>query len=184
MLTLAFSFGLLGSCSLEYEEEANPESTTPEFVFNEANFTRVEKNSTKIRMNAEKIEQYKADAFSFAREVEFLTFTEEGEEETEGRCDMLSADTRNEKYILLGAIEIDMKKDNMKIRAESLNFDKRTEQITSGIDQKVTLTRSDADVSGYGFSASGVSRRFEFLRDAAGTIETDDGEEKSEETGD
>ena len=136
------------------------------------------KNKKKIKMNAEKIEQYKADSFSFAKNVEFKTFDDEGKDETSGSCDMISADTVKERYILLGDVKMDMISEDMKIEADSLNFDKKNEQITSGIDQKVTIKRNDIDMEGIGFSASGVSKTFAFDRDVAGEIETENEDEK------
>ena len=172
---IAFSFF---SCSLEYEKEEAPESSYPEFTFTNAEFTKIEKNKKKIKMNAEKIEQYKADSFSFAKNVEFKTFDDEGKDETSGSCDMISADTVKERYILLGDVKMDMISEDMKIEADSLNFDKKNEQITSGIDQKVTIKRNDIDMEGIGFSASGVSKTFAFDRDVAGEIETKNEDEK------
>ena len=158
---IAFSFF---SCSLEYEKEEAPESSYPEFTFTNAEFTKIEK--------------YKADSFSFAKNVEFKTFDDEGKDETSGSCDMISADTVKERYILLGDVKMDMISEDMKIEADSLNFDKKNEQITSGIDQKVTIKRNDIDMEGIGFSASGVSKTFAFDRDVAGEIETENEDEK------
>ena len=173
--TIAFSFF---SCSLEYEKEETPESSYPEFTFNNAEFTKIEKNKKKIKMNAEKIEQYKADSFSFAKNVEFSTFDSDGKDETNGSCDLISADTIKERYILLGDVRMNMISEDMKIEADSLNFDKKNEQITSGIDQKVTINRNDIDMDGFGFSASGVSKTFAFNRDISGTIESKNEDEK------
>ncbi|MCR5126162.1 MAG: LPS export ABC transporter periplasmic protein LptC [Treponema sp.] len=177
-LTLAFTLltalAILPSCSLDYEKEESPESSYPEFTFNNAEFTKVEKSKKKVKMNADKIEKYKADSLSFAKNVDFSTFDEDGNDDTQGSCDLISADTAKEHYILFGDVKMNMISQNMQIFADSLNFDKKNEQITSGLDQKVTIKREDIDMSGIGFSASGVSKTFAFDRDVSGFIETDE----------
>lgn len=172
---LVFVFIFLSSCSLEYEKEENPENTTPEFTFTNANFSRVEKDKKKMLIVAEKIEQYKTDSTSFAKNVKFNTFNDEEKDEIEGNCNFIFVNTINERYMLFGNIEMNMISQNMKIKAESLNFDKKNEQITSEINQKVTIRRNDIEISGIGFSASGVSKKFAFLKEVSGEIETENG---------
>lgn len=185
LLAAAVLSAISAGCSLEYEKERNPEATTPEFVFRKARFSRVEEGATTMRMSADKIEQYKADGVSVAKNAEFRTFDREGNAETECSCERVSADTRGEVYVLLGAIEMNMIPQNMSISAESLRFDRKNEQITSGTEQPVTIHRDDADITGVGFSASGVSRTFSFARSVSGTIETkEDGEAANGEAAD
>ena len=62
----------------------------------------------------------------------------------------------------------------MLIEADSLNFNKKTEQITSGKSSEVRLKKNDIMMQGYGFSASGVSKSFSFVDTVSGTIITDD----------
>ena len=185
IFAIASATAALLSCSLEYEKEDAPESSYPEFTFNNAEFTKIERSKKKIKMSAEKIEQYKADSFSFAKNVVFNTFDTDGKDETSGSCDLISADTVKERYILFGDVKMDMVSENMSITAESLNFDKKNEQITSGIDQTVVIKRDDIDMEGVGFSASGVSKTFAFDRDVSGEIETkNEDEEKRAEPDD
>ncbi len=158
-----FFVPILFSCSLNYEKEKNPESTTPEFVFTNAQFSRVEQEKTTMRLTAQKIEQYKNDGVSVAKNAEFSTFDKDGNDETAGSCQRISADTKNERYILLGDIKMNLISQEMKINAESLNFDKKNEQITSGTEQVVTIIRDDAEITGTGFAASGVSKTFSFF---------------------
>jgi len=160
------------SCSLSYEKEESPESKTPEFTFSNVNFTRTENDKITMKMNAQTLEQYKSDSFSFAKNTNFNTFDKDGNNETKGECELLSADMNNEHYILFGNINLNLISQEMEIFAESLNFDKKNEQITSGNTQKVRIKNKDTDVSGTGFRASGISKRFSFTKEVSGTIES------------
>ncbi|BDC95449.1 LPS export ABC transporter periplasmic protein LptC [Treponema saccharophilum] len=171
---------IIPSCSLQYAREENPESANPEFTFNNARFFRVEKNRTTMEMSAAKIEQYKTDSMSFAKDAEFRTYKDDGALETSGRCDLISADTGNERYMMFGNITVDVKSQEMTIQAESLNFDQKNEQITGGAQMPVRVTKNGTEIEGTGFSASGVSKTFSFSSAVSGTIETDD--ENGEET--
>ena len=62
----------------------------------------------------------------------------------------------------------------MEIEADTLNFNKKTEQITSGKSSEVHLTKKDVTMQGYGFSASGVSKSFSFVDTVSGIINTGD----------
>lgn len=173
IFSIVFAINSL-SCSLNYAKEDNPESSTPEFIFNNARFSKIEKRKLKMKMEAEKIEQYKSDSFSFAKNSVFKTFNENGNEETSGKCDLVSADTNNERYMLFGNINMNLIEQEMEIFADSLNFDKKNEQITSGTEQTVKIIKKDTEITGIGFSASGVSKKFTFNKNVIGTIETDD----------
>lgn len=163
----------LSSCSLDYAREESVEETNPEMIFNNAAFSRVRANRVSVSLEAEKMEQYKGGAESFAAGVAFRTFGEDGAPETEGECDLISADTKNENYYLFGNIDLRLPADKTRIFAEYLNFDKRSEQITGGSESAVSIVREDAEIVGVGFSASGVSRSFSFLRSVSGTLETE-----------
>mgnify|MGYP002623828484 CR=1 FL=1 len=171
---------LISSCSLNYAKEENPEATVPEFIFSNSTFSRTEIGKTTMKFAAQKIERYKADGISVAKDVAFKTFSKDGEAETEGKSERVIADSQNELYVLLGGIEMNLVQDEMKIEAESLHFDRKNEQITSGLFQAVTIHKKDADITGTGFSASGISKTFQFLNDVFGTIETSEDEEESE----
>ena len=169
-IALLFSF----SCSLNYLNSENSEGSIPEFSFKNARFTKYETGKKNISLKAEKLEQYKSDNAVFARNAEFETYTSEGKEETSGKCQLLSANTKKDIYTLYGDINLNLEKQDMRISAESLNFNKKTEQITSGKDSEVKLEKKDVVMSGYGFSASGVSKSFSFLTQVSGTINTSD----------
>ena len=175
--SVIFSF----SCSLNYLKSENSEDKIPEFCFKNANYAKYEASKKNITLKAAKLEQYKSDNAVFVSDAEFETFDKEGNAETKGSCELVSANTKKEIYTLYGNINLSLPKQDMTIEADSLNFNKKTEQITSSRTGEVKLTKKDIKVSGYGFSASGVSNSFSFIDSVSGTILTD--EKKDESSG-
>ena len=169
------------SCSLNYLQGENSESSIPEFCFKNANYTKYEANKRNVTLKAEQLEQYKSDNAVFARNAHFETFDEEEAMETGGSCQLIAADTKKEIYTLYGDIILSLPKQDMEIAADTLNFNKKTEQITSGKSSEVRLTKKDITMQGYGFSASGVSKSFSFIDTVSGTINTSDGNDASSE---
>lgn len=164
----------LTSCSLNYEKEENQENLTPELILKSVKFKKIENNRLKVKMNADIIEQYKSDSFSFASNVDFTIFNTNEQKELFGKCNFISADTINEKYILLGNINLSVVEQNIDIFAETLNIDKKNEQITSGINNKVQIKKDNMDIVGVGFSASNISNSFSFSDKATGNIITEE----------
>ena len=180
LIILASIISLSFSCSLNYLKSENSEDTIPEFSFKNANYSKYESSKKNVSLKAEQLEQYKSDNSVFAKNAEFETFDSDGKEETSGSCQLISANTRKEIYTLYGQIQLNLPKQEMQISADSLNFNKKTEQITSGKNSEVKLIKKDIEMSGYGFSASGVSKTFSFIDSVSGTIVTDDKNENSE----
>lgn len=174
-IIIAFSICFM-SCSLEYYKSQNSEDSIPEFIFNEAKFSRYEAGKSKIRLRAEKIEQYKSDSAAYAKNAEFDSYDDTGKIETSGSCGLLEAKIRTENYKLFNNIYLNMISQKMELNAQSLAFSKKSEQITSGYDSEVKLKKEGMEVSGTGFSASGISKAFTFDYGAAGTIETKESE--------
>jgi len=175
--TFFFSF----SCSLNYMKSENSEDTIPEFCFRNAQYTKYEASKKNIFLKTEQLEQYKSDNSVFAKNAEFETFSKDGKEETSGSCGLIAANTQKEIYTLYGDIQLNLHKQEMQISADSLNFNKKTEQITSGKNSEVRLNKNDINISGYGFSASGISKTFSFTDSVSGTIKTND-ENQNQET--
>ncbi len=175
LLLSIFSF----SCSLNYMKGENSEDKIPEFSFKNANYVKYESGKKNVSLKAEKLEQYKSDNAVFASNAEFETFDKEGKDETSGSCALVSANTKKEIYTLYGDISLKLSKQDMEIEADSLNFNKKTEQITSSRTSEVKLSKKDIQMSGYGFSASGVSKTFSFVDTVSGTIVTDDKNESA-----
>jgi len=164
----------LGSCSLNYGRDENSESTIPELNFSNATFKRVEDGQTTISMNAAQLEQYKSDNASFAKDVQFSTYDDNNQLDTEGSCRLLSADTKNKKYGLYNDISLHVNSQSLEITAQALKFDGKTEQLTSNRDSEVSIKKDDMETKGRGFSASGVSKTFSFMYAVDGEVTTED----------
>lgn len=178
ILFLILSFSLF-SCSLKYNEDISDESNLPEFIFEDSVFTRYEDNVKTINLNADRLEQYKIGNSMYAENVEFNLFSKTGELETSGKCGLLGSNSKEEKYVLFDNIQINNKKDKIDISAESLNWNGKTEQLTSGLNDVVSIKKDKTEIRGSGFSASGINKQFVFTGYVSGNIETD--EEKSDE---
>ncbi len=166
------------SCSLNYAKEENSEDMIPEFTFSNASFSRYEKANLTMELTAEKVEQYKTSGKSVAKQAEFHTFDAEKKPQTDGKCNIISADTKNKQYVLLGDIYLKIFSQDTEIYAESLKIDNKNEQITSGKDDEVTIAKKDTEITGKGFSASSLSNSFAFTQEVSGIIETDSQEEE------
>ncbi|MDY6397029.1 MAG: LPS export ABC transporter periplasmic protein LptC [Treponema sp.] len=172
LLIIAIFFSV--SCSLNYLNSENSEASIPEFCFKNASYTKYEASKKNVSLKAEQLEQYKSDNAVFAKNAVFETYDTDGKEDTGGSCQLISANTKKEIYTLYGDIQLRLPKQDMLIEADSLNFNKKTEQITSGKSSEVRLKKNDIMMQGYGFSASGVSKSFSFVDTVSGTIITDD----------
>lgn len=164
---------IFASCSLEYYKSQDSDATTPEFIFNDATFLRFSNGKTKIKLNSQKIEQYKADNSSYAKNAEFDSYDDNGNLEAAGSCELLEAKFETEEYKLFKNIKLNLLSQKMKIEAENLYFDKKSEQITSGNDSEVQIEKDGLTVAGKGFSGSGVSKVFHFAETVNGIIETE-----------
>ena len=172
LLLTVFPFSF--SCSLNYLQGQNSEDSIPEFCFINANYTKYESSRRNVTLKAGQLEQYKSDNAVFAKNASFETFDEDENTETSGSCQLIAAATKKEIYTLYGDIILSLPKQDMEIEADTLNFNKKTEQITSGKSSEVHLTKKDVTMQGYGFSASGVSKSFSFVDTVSGIIDTDD----------
>lgn len=158
------------SCSLNYGTEENSESTIPEFNFTNAVFSRYSNNKKTMEVNAEAIEQYKSDGNTYAKNADFVTFSNKGETTTSGVCDLLSADVDNEQYNLFDNININIYDKNITLDAQVLHFDGKTEQLTGSFEDEVSISKDDTTLKGTAFSASGISNTFSMISGVEGQI--------------
>lgn len=170
---VCFSLWLLSSCSLKYGNDVFDESVIPEFIFDNSEFSRYEENVKTMSLKAAKLEQYKTGKSMYGQQVEFSLFDKKGELETSGECGLLAANTKEERYALYDKIVINSKKDDVKIKAESLKWNGKSEQLVSGRNDVVSIEKGGTVMRGSGFSASGVSRKFIFTGYVNGDIDTD-----------
>ena len=173
-IILLFSTVLFFSCSVKYEETVRAENVVPEFIFTNVNLSRYENNKLSVTFTAEKLEQYKNSPESYAQNIEFSSYNKNNELITEGSCKLLSVNTDTEIYTLFDDIQVSSKEDNVKFYSDSLKWNAKTEQLTSGKSDTVRIEKNDAIIYGSGFSASGVSKSFSFSGSVSGQIITKD----------
>lgn len=170
-----FSYGFflfsLFSCSLKYDQSVNAEETNPEFVFTHANLIRYENGSESVRVYADNIEQYKNSDITYGKNITFTTYDDENKIETEGSCGYLYADSENELYEMYDGIKIYNKSDNTNFFANMLKWNGKNEQLTGGKLDTARIEKDGTVIYGTGFSASGVSKTFEFSGTVTGEIE-------------
>ena len=164
------------ACSLKYDEIVNAEESNPEFVFNHAKLVRYEKAQEKVVVQADNIEQYKDSSITYGRNVKFLTYDQNHKLETEGSCGYLYADTDAEIYELYDGIKLFSNIQNTNFFADMLKWNGKTEQLTGGRKDTARLEKEGTVIYGTGFSASGISKKFNFSGTVSGEIETKDQE--------
>lgn len=169
---MIFAIVLISSCSLKYGDTVSVEEKIPEFVFQDATITRYEDKKVTVEIAAATLEQYKDTSETFAKEVEFTAYNDEGEIRTEGNCGYLFTDTDKEIYELYDNIELFNHDDNTKFFADVLKWNAKNEQLTSGRGDMVRIETEDTIMHGSGFSASGISKNFVFTGTVTGDIET------------
>ena len=177
MGTVLLSF----SCSLKYDETVNVEERVPEFIFQDTSMVRNEDNRITFQMQADLLEQYKKSSETFATNVSFKSYDDDGSLATEGQCGLLFSDTDKKLYELYDDIKLYNRSENTNFFANILRWNEKNEQLTSGRGEMVKVEKEDTVMRGTGFSASGVSKTFSFRGTVSGEIETKSQEENQEE---
>ena len=147
----------------------------PEFSFDDVKFNRFEDGNISMSLEAARIEQYKDGKTTCAKDIDFKLIDEEGKISTEGSCSLVYADSEAEKYILYDNIELHTVKDDITVSADTIKWNGKSEQLTSGRNDTVKIKKGNTVMTGSGFSASGVSRTFAFTGVVTGEAYTDDG---------
>lgn len=171
---------LFSSCSLKYGMTIQSEENVPEFVFQDVQFDRYEDGSKTLGLKAEKLEQYKDGKSMYAKDMEFELYNNSSEVTNSGKCGYLSADTKNERYVLYNGIEIENVKDGLTVKADNLKWNGKSEQLTSSRNDVVTIKKGDTVLQGSGFSASALSKKFVFHGVVTGYTDTEDSSKDSD----
>ena len=173
-------FFSLSSCSLNYDEDSTQTSTAPEFVFKNAKFSRYESGKLSLKIEAEVLEQYSDNNATYAQNAKFFSWGSDGNLETEGKCFLLSMNSKDEIYTLFKDIFIQNYSQNLEIQAQNLKWNGKTEQLTSSKDESVFLKKDNIELQGKAFSASGVSQSFNFAGEVKGSLTTQEPEPEPE----
>lgn len=165
---------IFSSCSLKYGESVNIEEKTPEFIFQDSTITRYEDKKIKVQISTGVLEQYKDSSETFAKDVSFTAYDDDGLATTEGHCGFLFTDTENELYELYDDIQLFNFDDDTAFYADVLKWNAKNEQLTTGRGNMVRVETDDTVMLGSGFSASGVSKNFVFTGTVSGEINTNE----------
>ncbi|MBR1638912.1 MAG: LPS export ABC transporter periplasmic protein LptC [Treponema sp.] len=160
------------SCSLKYDETVNVEERVPEFVFQDTSMVRCDNNKISFEMKAGVLEQYKKSSETFAKDISFISYDDDGSVSTEGQCGLLFSDTDKKFYELYDDIKLYNRSENTNFFAQILRWNEKNEQLTSGRGEMVKVEKDGTVMRGTGFSASGVSKSFSFRGTVSGEIET------------
>lgn len=171
---ILFLTALSFSCSLKYADTLDVDDSVPELQFSNTRITRYEDDRVTVEMQAASVEQYKGSSQSYARDLNFKAYDDEDKVSTEGHCGYLFADTSKEIYELFNGIELFNHSDKTNFFADVLRWNKKTEQLTSGVNSEVRVEKEDTVMTGKGFAASGISKTFNFSGGVSGEIQTDD----------
>ena len=171
---LALIAVFFAACSLQYEQRTDSKDSVPEIVFTNVKFHRYEKNLQKFFLSSSKLEEYKSDGAYFASDANFCTWDEEGAIDTSGNCALLGILPKENIYSLLKEVQIENKSQDIKISASAMQWNSKNEQLIFSKDDEVHFSRNGLELTGTGFSASGVSGRFEFSGPVQGSFSTGD----------
>lgn len=163
---------LFSACSLKYDDALDVGEHTPELIFQQTAMTRYEDKKMTFSMEAEVLEQYKKSSETYAQNVSFSAFNDEGELETEGACGYLFSDTDKEIYELYDNIHLNNLQEKTKFYANVLKWNGKNEQLISSRGDMVRVEKDGTVIRGTGFSASGISKEFSFRGTVTGDIET------------
>lgn len=133
---------------------------------------RCDNNKISFEMKAGVLEQYKKSSETFAKDISFISYDDDGSVSTEGQCGLLFSDTDKKFYELYDDIKLYNRSENTNFFAQILRWNEKNEQLTSGRGEMVKVEKDGTVMRGTGFSASGVSKSFSFRGTVSGEIET------------
>lgn len=178
------------SCSLTYREAEPEVSHIPELIFSDAEYISYEEGKTSMVLQTNLLEQYREDSSFYASNVSFSTYTEEGELSAQGYCEMISVDSDDKHYTLLGNVVVDSIEEDMVFKAHSMQWDGKSEQLVTSSSDSINLVRGKRrwdkggtaedkegadtwiEMTGVGFSSSATSVSFDFSGKVSGFIYT------------
>lgn len=158
------------SCSLNYNDTKESISTSPEFVFRNPQFTRIEENKKKLMFTAEHIEQYSGSDAMYGKNITFTAFDNNNNKAFSGQCTLFSADNGKEIYQLFDGISIHDYDKKTDITAKNLYWNSKTETLVGTTDDEVTIQTENLTITGTGFAASGKDGEYSIQKNVSGII--------------
>ncbi len=168
------------SCSLDYFSTESEDSESPEFIFHDAYFNRVENNNVTVMLTGSKIEQYNDGELTYVQNPAFELYDDKQQLSVEGVCDLVSVNVDTEVYSFYRNIELFSHENNAKITAQNLRWLGKEELFSSGKDEEVSVEietegkqenqKTKLFIRGKDFSASGFDFSYSFEGPVRGEI--------------
>lgn len=169
------------SCSLNYNSENSLTSQSPEFVFSNPRYIRINQGKLNLEITADTIEQYANEDTMYAKNIKFALYNESEEKSAEGEGKLLSANLEKGLYFLFDDIRVKSFEQNISISTSSLRWDDNSEQLTTDFQNPekskvyiVSEKEPSIKIEGYGFSGSGYDNSYVFTGEVSGEITTKD----------
>lgn len=168
ILLLSVSLSCI-ACSLDYGTNEINESSSPDFIFYNNTFYRVENNIPRVKVEAALLEQYVDEEMLYGKNVSFSVFNSNKEKEIIGFCNYLRANTEIEEYQFYENVQLQSYQQNIEIFSNSLRWNNKAEIISTEKNQPVTLifgglessstdsTKTIVEATGFRLSISDVS---------------------------
>lgn len=169
---LMFSLMYTG-CSLDYGTTSQAQVQSPEFIFYDVRFIRVENNTAKLQTEAAKLEQYAGIDAMYGEKVHFILYDDRGKISVEGSCALLSADRENELYHFFSGIDIYSREHRARIFADNLRWNEKLQILDSGKRDRVRISMETAggtqlEAEGTGFIARKKDLSYSFSKGIEG----------------
>lgn len=178
---LSFLF-ICTACSLDYGTASQAQVQSPEFIFYDVRFTRIENNTVKLETDAAKLEQYSGIDAMYGEKVRFALYDNNGKISVEGSCALLSADRENELYHFFSGIEMYSREHHARVSADNLRWDAKKEILDSGKKDSVRIIMETEngtrfETNGTGFIARKKDRSYSFSEAVEGKLSETEKEE-------
>ena len=142
---------LLASCTFREDEEVHEKAVLPDIILEGAEYTLGQDGNSPIYINSSRMTLYSRDNRAIVENMEFVSYNDDGTISIEGSADHAEIDTENETKELEGNVLLHQSDGDMMIKAESLYFDTKNEEITA--DGTVSVSSEDGSFRGMGFAA-------------------------------
>ena len=167
------TFPLFLSCSFNYGNEAFSNKMIPEMVLTGVEASRYKDARLSMVLSADMLEMYDTDQIWAGEKVSFLQYASDGSGtlEAEGQAGILLVDDASDVYSLGENTTFHSIKDNLVFSAEDLRWTKQTHRLSSPVNGKVEIEKSDGSkISGTGFFADTLARVYEFSNPVTGKL--------------
>lgn len=173
------------ACSLDYGTASQAQVQSPEFIFYDVRFIRIENNTVKLQTDAAKLEQYSGIDAMYGEKVRFVLYDDRGKVSVDGSCALLSADRENELYHFFSGIDMYSQEHRARVSADNLRWNGKREILDSGKKDRVRIIMETEngtrfETAGTGFIAQKKDRSYSFSGGIEGTLF--ESEKKDEDT--